>query len=118
MERSYAEEVNEPLSPATVAALKVALAGPNPARYRRQAERDMPPDPPQAKWRIWSNVKNKWYLPQARGFTSRIEESGRFTPMEALQIYERAANGWDPLQPFAISITLVPVPATTRTNPR
>jgi hypothetical protein len=69
----------------------------------------MPPDPPRAKWRIWSNVKQQWFLPQATGYTPRIEESGRFMPMEALQIYQHAAQGWNPQQPFQISITLVPV---------
>ena len=70
---------------------------------------DTPPDPPQAKWRIWSNVHNQWFGPQARCYTPRIEDSGRFMPMEALQIYQNAARGWDPSKPFAISITLVPV---------
>lgn len=68
----------------------------------------MPPDPPQAKWRIWSNIHNQWYRPQALGYTPRIEESGRFMPMEALQIYESASRGWNPSQPFVISVTLVP----------
>lgn len=68
----------------------------------------MPPDPPQAVWRIWSNVHQQWYLPEARGYTPRIEESGRFMPMEALQIYEHSARGWDPHNPFSITITLVP----------
>jgi hypothetical protein len=70
---------------------------------------DMPPDPPRATWRVWSNVEHKWFARQARGYTSNIEESGRFMPMEALQIYQRAAQGWNPQQPFPISITLVPV---------
>lgn len=76
--------------------------------YAEEQLDEIPPDPPQAKWRIWSNAEQKWFRPQALGYTSNIEESGRFMPMEALQIYEHAARGWNPLQPFAITITLVP----------
>lgn len=70
---------------------------------------EYPPDPPQAKWRIWSNVHQQWFLPEARGYTPHIEKSGRFMPMEALQIYENSARGWDPHRPFSIAVTLVPV---------
>ncbi len=73
-------------------------------------EEDEPPDPPRAGWRIWSNIEKQWFRRQARGYTPRIEESGRFMPMEALQIYQHAARGWDPQSnAFTISITLVPV---------
>lgn len=75
----------------------------------RDTPHAMPPDPPQAVWRIWSNLHRQWYLPDARGYTPNIEESGRFMPMEALQIYQNSTRGWDPHNPFPISITLVPV---------
>lgn len=70
---------------------------------------DMPPDPPRATWRIWSNVEHKWFARQARGYTDNIEEAGRFMPMEALQIYQHAARGWNPASPFVVGVMLVPV---------
>lgn len=80
------------------------------AEYAEEQLRDIPPDPPQAKWRIWSNTRRKWYRPQALGYTADIEESGRFMPGEALAIYHNAARGWDPVSnPFTIDVTLVPV---------
>lgn len=87
------------------AELAEAYIGAFPAGYVE----DLPPDPPRAKWRIWSNIRQQWYRPQGAGYTPNIEESGRFMPMEALQLYQHAARGWNPLQPFQIPITLVPM---------
>lgn len=79
------------------------------AAYEEQVK-EIPQDPPQAKWRIWSNTNGKWYRPQALGYTANIEESGRFMPGEALAIYYDAARGWDPASnSFTIDVTLVPV---------
>jgi hypothetical protein len=67
-----------------------------------------PPDPPQALWRIWSNVHRKWYLPDAVGYTPDIDKAGLFMPDAALSIYAHSAYGWLPTHPFLIAIVLVP----------
>lgn len=54
-------------------------------------------------------TRRRRYLPDARGYTEHVEQSGRFMPMEALAIYEDAARGWNPASnSFKIDIVLVP----------
>ncbi len=42
---------------------------------------------------IWSNEKNSWWKPNSRGYTEKIEEAGRYSLTEALEI-EKDANGY------------------------
>jgi len=45
------------------------------------------------KYLIWSNERNCWWAPHSRGYTEKIEEAGRYSLSEALEI-EKDANGY------------------------
>lgn len=44
---------------------------------------------------IWSNEHNSWWRENSLGYTGNINEAGRYSYFEALDICNQANYGWD-----------------------
>lgn len=49
---------------------------------------------PDALYLIWSNQKGQWWRPNRRGYTTIIEEAGRYSHDDAVHIVHDATVGW------------------------
>lgn len=47
------------------------------------------------RWMILCLPRNLWWRPRSAGYTEKVEEAGRYTDAEALDIAERMNDGGD-----------------------
>lgn len=52
-------------------------------------------DPDEVKFLLWSNKHQKWWLPDENGYTSDVDEAGRFSEWEAVRHVVKSAYAMD-----------------------
>jgi len=59
---------------------------------------------------IWSNLHRMWWRADSKGYARTVDEAGRYTHAEAIEICRSARDGWDTgTTPTEIPVRLVDI---------